>query len=204
MLWNSGGCVSVALPIIQTLCDTNEVLSLKEHLLAAESLSFFSAIASTVVKICAARHSGASPPSGGTAILAGSILVPEHFWDFDYFKAVKIPNCVVVSGYVPSDYRNAISERQFCQACHLVSALVSVCEVRNQAVILACDMNSNLSDDGSSRENIPNSMCPQLLAVKNTQGSTYIHIAGSTPSPEYETRVQKIIRNGMKSPNRLV
>ena len=93
--WNINGAVSVKLPVIQTLCDTNDVLCLQERLLTADSLCLLSKTASTVVISRAARHSGAGRPSGGTAILARNVLMPEHFRNSDYFTAVKIQNYVV-------------------------------------------------------------------------------------------------------------
>ena len=172
-------------PLIQTLCDTNDVLCLQERLLTADSLCLLSKTASTVVISRAARHSGVGRPSGGTAILARNVLMPEHFRNIDYFTAVKIQNYVLASVYLPTDYRNATSDRQFDQSCHQVSSLVSDCELQNLAVILAGDMNYNLFDDSSSRANILNSMCPQLLVVENTQCFTYIHNSGSTSSPDF-------------------
>ena len=60
-------------------------------------------------------------------------------------------------------------------------------------------MNCNLFDDSSSRAKILNSMCPQLVVVKNAQGFTYIHNSGSTSSLDFSMCSSNVKQNSGSS-----
>ena len=140
---------------------------MQEHFLSAEGLQLLQLNENVNVFGIPSRSSGRGRPSGGVAIIVRASLRASTFKEADFYIAVKIKNTVVLSVYIPTNYRNVQSDNKFNIACGKVAAVATLCAAEKISCIIAGDMNSNLSDANDPRGQILLDACPSLRVLRN-------------------------------------
>ena len=107
-------------------------------------------------------------------------LVPKTISSSDFFMSVQLLDAAVLSTYMQADYHDLYSEWKFSRACSKLASAVSEARKQSLTVIVARDMNCNLSDANSSWTEISPSSRPQLTFISNDLAFTYVRNSGST------------------------
>lgn len=183
--WNINGAVINKRPLLCQLMADCDVLCLQEHFLSSEGLALLQLDGWVKVFGVPALSSGRGRPSGGVALLIRAELMPKSIASSDFFMSVQLLDVAVFSIYMPTDYRDLSSERKFSIACRKLANAVSEAQKQGLTVIVAGDMNCNLSDANSSRTEILLSSCPQLTVINNDLAFTYVHNSGSTSNLDF-------------------
>ena len=163
-----------------------DVLCIQEHFLSSESLDILSLDGWLKVFGVSAitSQSGKGRPSGGIAVLARAELLPALHSSSDNYVAVKINETVIYSVYMPTDYRDLKSERKFSIACKKLASSVSGSKQQGLNVILAGDMNCNLSGTNPRSQIFLNALTG-LEVLLNDLDFTYIHNSGATSALDF-------------------
>ena len=119
----------------------NDVLCLQVHFLSVDSLSLLKADDKTHGFAVPAKNSGRGRPSNGLAILISSHFSASAFVKKECFLGIKIANLIVYCYYLPTDYKNLASEKNFSRVTLKMAKPLQQCSCASHRVILAGDEN---------------------------------------------------------------
>ena len=188
--WNINGGLIKKKPILENILHNHDILCLQEHFLTNHSLSLLD-ISSTfkTFSVPAKRSASKGRASGGIATYVASNLNSSVFFSSDSFLAVRVGECVIINVYLPTDYKDEDSERDFALAVSkLSSCLRDVLKLKIPCLIVGdfnCDLNCGLSSASIRASLLLGIFGDDFKVQQKSAQFTYIHSSSCTSNLDH-------------------
>lgn len=189
------------LSLLSDLVTKHSIICIQEHLVTADHSAILDRFPGKDYFLQPAiRNSSVGRPSGGILIIADSNLQCTLIDSCDYFSAIRVPGpngFIVISVYLPTNYRDVLSERRYTKACARLGRLAE--QYKSEKIIICGDFNCQLLDDDRFftilRGCLPDAMAP----VPKSQSFTFVHSASLATSDIDHFFVNFLLPTGIKA-----
>lgn len=175
--WNIQG-IGKKMVAIESLMKEYTIICLQEHMLDSDHINILKVSSSfNVHSVAATRSSDVGRPRGGIATFIRTDIKSEVVFQTECILAVQVGDFVIINVYLPTNYRNVISERKYAMACAKLGSFIYSLRLK---YLICGDFNCDLkSQDDSLGALLLNSIPPNSELLLKDKMFTHVHPSGS-------------------------
>ena len=180
------GRVPNKLAIIQKYCANCDILFIQEHMLSPHNISLLKFSHKLTFYFESAKLRSFGRPSVGLAIICHPYIESKVLFTHDHFLAISSGSIAFFNVYLPTNYHDDKSEREFMNAVHeLAKCLKSVAQRDLQCVVMG-DFNCNLLDSTFARSQLLSGIFDEKLTILPKEiDYSFVHNSGSVSNIDH-------------------